>query len=180
MRFEVIILLLLNISLKLGLDLADVHVLEQRVHLLLELDGHECRLATLALEVLQDLVIGRDLLLVFGENAANAIDCRVSHELLEVRVNQILLNTIIENDVKRGAHILVIVLIVAHLRDAVRQIPGVTGLAISIGDRFLFSLGNLLVEANIDEGLLVEEDLLLLVHQLLGHCLEAEASLGLD
>lgn len=74
-----------DLLLQLGSVLVDVHIGDQLV-VLRDLDLQQTRTAALALEVLQDFVIGRTLFLVLAQNTVDAVDGGVSDELFKVLI----------------------------------------------------------------------------------------------
>jgi hypothetical protein len=79
----VVISLFGDVLLELGLELINVLVGKKLVGGL-DFDLKKAWLAALALQIFQDLVVSRALFFVLCEDSIHTIDCRVSHEFLEV------------------------------------------------------------------------------------------------
>mmetsp|Transcript_41249 Transcript_41249/g.62790 ORF Transcript_41249/g.62790 Transcript_41249/m.62790 type:complete len:284 (-) Transcript_41249:170-1021(-) len=169
----------MDLLLKLGLGLVDIHVVDERVVRGL-FNRHHGGLATLALHVLQNLVVGRQLLLVLLQHAVYAVDGRVRHELLEVRVDEVALHVFVEDHIVGRDQFALVVLIVTLLTNSVGHFPVEAGGAVGLLAQLLLGLGNSVVEANVDEALLVEEALGPLAHHLLARRLDTEALFRLD
>ena len=150
-----------DLLLKLALSLRNIKISEKWV-ILVFLDCHQSRLTALALDVLENLVVRANLFLVFSENAANTIDGSISDELLKLWPQEIRLDFIVEHNVKSRTNFFVHILIMAKLRDTIGKRPVVTFTAIRRFNQLPLSFGHLLVEADVDEGLLLEERLVAL------------------
>ena len=85
-----------------------------------------------------------------------------------------------EDNVKGGAEHALLVLVMPDFADPVGQLPLVSSLAVRHLDVLLLGLIDIVMGADVDEGLLVEVLLGRLVNQLLGAGLYAEEGVGLD
>ena len=118
---------------------------------------------------------------MLGEDAVDAVDGRVRHELLEFRgLEQEVADVDVEDDVVGAHKVALQILIVPVLADRVGERPGVAALALRVGHVLPLGLLNVLVHAHVDEGLLVEEGLVNLAHHLLRDRLQAETGYWLD
>ena len=171
-----------DVLLKLRLLLVDVHVVKKIIIGILRADSHELGLATmtLAVNVLHNLVIGTQLFSVLGEDAVHAIDSCVSNELLEVLHNDEVGNIRVKDYIVSHANSTIVVLIVLSLTDSVWETPRGSTFAIGLDNLCAFRFIKKLMPADIDEGLLVEELLLVVTDHLLGSSLDTEAADGLD
>ena len=158
-----------DVFLQLRLLLVHIHVVQQLVaHLFL--DSHQLGLATMALavDVLENFVVGAELLLVLCEDAVDAIQGRVSDKLLELWHVAEIGHVSVEHHIVSHANIALKVLIMLAFADTVRQTPRCTFLAVWTGHLLALRLVYLLVPADVDKGLLVEELLLEVADHFLG------------
>ena len=106
-----------DVLLQLGLVLVHVQVLQQGVGRF-DANLEQTGLAALALEVFQDLVVSRTLLLVLGEHAIDAVDGCIRHEFLEFRgLEQKIADVDVENHVVSAYKVALLVLVVPVLTD---------------------------------------------------------------
>ena len=138
------------------------------------------RLLPLALNVLHDLVIRGDLLFLISKHSIDSINRCIRHKLLEIRVENKLPNIWMKHNIVCHAQSSLVVLIVLSLAHSVGELPCRSLFTIWLDLGFLHRLINRVMEADIDEGLLVEEGLLEIVHELLSSRLDTESSCRLD
>ena len=171
-----LLLLLVDVFLELGFALIHVHIVDQLVTGL-HAHSHQLRLAsvTLALNVLEDLVVGGDLLLVLSQDSVAAIDGRVCDELLELGHVDKVRHVAMEHHIVSHAYIVLLVSVVLAFTDAVGQAPRGSFLAVGLGDFLALRLLDQLVPAHVHKRLLVEERFLVIADHLLGEGLDAEA-----
>ena len=179
--FTVLLLSFRDIFLELRLTLGHVHVVDELV-VGIHSNCHELGLTAVHLtqDVLHDLVIGREFLLVLGHDAVATIDSGVSDELLELGIVDEVGDVPVEHHIVSHAETALIVLVVLALADTVGKAPSYALLTISASNLLLLGLFDILVPTHIDEGLLIEERLLVVTDHLLRRCLDAEACDWLD
>ena len=91
-----------DLFLLLSLRLIEVNISQKRI-ICLNLYCHKRWLSALAIHVLHDFVISRDLLLVLSQYSPNTINGCVRHKLFEIGVNQELNNISWKNNVIQRA-----------------------------------------------------------------------------
>ena len=170
-----------NILLQLSLLLAHIHIVQQWIPRI-NFYSHELWLIslTLAVDVLHNLVISRELFFVFCEDLIDSLDGCVGDKLLELIVADKVGDIRMEDDIVSHAHGPLIVLIVLTLAHSVRQTPGCSFSPIWLCHFDSIGLLDSLVPAHIDECFLVKELLLVIGHHLLCRRLDTEASVRLN
>ena len=168
--------LLVDIALQLCLLLVHIDVVKQRV-VTLDTYSHQLWLASMSftIDMLHNLVIGAQLLFVLSQAAIYTIDGCICHEFLEVSLSNELGDVRVENYIVSHADSTTVVLVVLALTHSVGQAPRGASLAVRADLLPAIWLLDKLVPADIHEGLLVEELLLLVTHHLLCTCLDTEA-----